>query len=180
MESGWEEKKIRALFSESRSADEQVAPRFANVWNRARLAPRRLRAFNPAFVAATALLVCALVSLVVWSRYSQRTQPSVAVFTPPPSIVEGTSTPVRSGTDGAHPAPTQRHIKRSRPSRLSAQRRALIAANKKLNREAKAITSWESPTSALLASPSDEIFSSLPELNKSANELKSFLPSRSN
>jgi hypothetical protein len=70
---------------------------------------------------------------------------------------------------------------KSRDNSLAARRRAqLIAANRKLTREAKAITSWQSPTAALLSSPNDEIFTSLPQLNQSASDLKSFLPSRSN
>jgi hypothetical protein len=184
MESGWEEKKIQALFSELKTADEQVAPRFATLWNRAHLAPRRIRAFNPAFLAATALLVFGLVSLAVWSRYSQRTQPAVAVVeTPPPSIPKPTAAPTiatlkDAGEVSAPTAPEK--VKRSRSIRLSPEERALNVANQKLTRDAKAITNWQSPTSSLLTSPSDEIFSSLPQLNKSASELKSFLPSRSN
>jgi hypothetical protein len=37
MELVGEEKKIQALFSELRLADEQAAPSFAGVWNRAQL-----------------------------------------------------------------------------------------------------------------------------------------------
>ena len=193
MESGWEEKKIQALFSELKSTDEQVAPRFATIWNRTQLAPRRIRAFNPAFVAATALLVCALISLAVWSRYTQRTQPTVAVVAPPsvvaapPSVLPSVVAPpapvavsTSPGADEVRSSPTQQNIKRSRPIRLRAQQNTLLAGNQKLTREAKAITNWQSPTSSLLSSPSDEIFSSLPQLNQSASELKSFLPSRAN
>jgi hypothetical protein len=184
MESGWEEKKIQALFSELKTADEQLAPRFATLWNRAHLAPRRIPAFNLAFVAATALLVFGLVTLAVWSRYAQRTQPAVAVVeTPRPSIPNPTAAPRTAtvedaGKVSAPPAPGK--IKRSQRIRLSPEGRALVVANQKLARDAKAITNWQSPTSSLLTSPSDEIFSSLPQLNKSASELKSFLPSRSN
>src|SRR6185436_10312698 len=87
MESDWEEKKIQALFSELRTAEEQIAPRFATMWNRAQLAPRAMRAFNPAFVLATVLLVFGLVALGVWSQYSQRTRPVDLALTPPPSSV---------------------------------------------------------------------------------------------
>jgi hypothetical protein len=59
---------------------------------------------------------------------------------------------------------------------LSAQQNALVAANRRLTRDAKAITSWKSPTADLLSSPGDEIFTSLPQLNQSASDLKSFLP----
>jgi hypothetical protein len=86
---------------------------------------------------------------------------------------------VNTGGSGEIPKPESDLVKkRSRTIRLAAQRKALLAA--KLTREARAITSWQSPTSALLSSPSDEVFSSLPQLNQSASDLRSFLPSRSN
>jgi hypothetical protein len=184
MESDWEEKKIQALFSELRTAEEQVAPRFATMWNRAQLAPRRVRAFNPAFVAATLLLVFGLVSLGVWSQYSQRTQaPVVAKATAPPLVnAPPASATVNSDArvDKLMPAPPQRTVKRTQAPRFRSEARSLVVANQKLTRDAKALSSWSSPTSALLTSSSNEIFTSLPQLNKSASDLKSFLPSRSN
>ena len=53
MELVGEEKKIQALFSELRLADEQAAPSFAGVWNRAQLRPRtRVSPLNVSFAAA--------------------------------------------------------------------------------------------------------------------------------
>jgi hypothetical protein len=184
MESDWEEKKIQALFSELRTAEEQVAPRFATMWNRAQLAQRRVRAFNPAFVAATLLLVFGLVSLGLWSQYSQRPQPPVITKAIAPEVVNAPPVPSTAASDsgpaksGAATAP--RNHKRPQPLRLRSAERMLVVSNKKLTRDAKAISSWSSPTSALLTSSSSEIFTSLPQLNKSASDLKSFLPSRSN
>jgi len=184
MESDWEEKKIQALFSELRTAEEQVAPRFAAMWNRAQLAPRRVRPFNPAFVAATVLLVFGLVSLGVWSQYSRRTQPTVVARVAAPAVVNAPAVPVTgagdSGADQVGPAPVPHNLKRTRPLRFRSTDRTLVVSNQKLTRDAKAISSWSSPTSALLTSSSNEIFTSLPQLNKSASDLKSFLPSRSN
>jgi len=179
MESDWEEKKIQALFSELRTAEEQVAPRFAPMWNRAQLAPRRVRPFNPAFVAATLLLVFGLVSLGVWSQYSQRTQPTVVARVAAPAVVNAPAAG-DSGAEQVSHAPVQHNLKRTRPLRFRSTERTLVVSNQKLTREAKAISSWSSPTSALLTSSSNEIFTSLPQLNKSASDLKSFLPSRSN
>src|SRR5438270_10127016 len=81
MELVGEEKKIQTLFSELRLADEQTAPSFSATWNRAQArALRPRRAFNLSFAAATALLICALVSLAWWSTRWQHTQrPNVAV-----------------------------------------------------------------------------------------------------
>jgi hypothetical protein len=51
----------------------------------------------------------------------------------------------------------------------------ILAANMKAAREAQTLASWQSPTAALLDSPSDELLKSLP-LNQTVDELKSFLP----
>src|SRR5438132_7214288 len=106
MESVGEEKKLQALFSELKAADEQGAPRFPTTWNRGQVRPLRMRGFNPAFVAAMALIVFALVSLAVWSKYSQPAQPqpiqavapapfktdsgpaTVATYSPAPEIIQ--------------------------------------------------------------------------------------------
>jgi hypothetical protein len=179
MELSGEEKKLQALFSELKAVNEQLTPHFGATWNRAQIAPRKIRMFNPALVAVMFLLVFGVVAFAVWSRYS-RTLPQPAVATAPP----GPST-----THAAKPSPAS-EIERTtvKPNPLIAshkhkanQRDAMLAAaNRKLQRDAKSIASWTSPTSALLESPSDEIFSSLPELNQSATQLKSFLPRRSN
>jgi len=182
MELSGEEKKLKALFSELKATDEQTAPRFAGVWNRAQIAPRRIRAFNPAFVAATALLVFGLVSLAVWSRYSQRMpQQPMVVSVPTAPAPTGTTAPSPSNEPDMKPVTPHNILAASRANRLAARRHAmLVAANRKLTRDAKTIADWQSPTTALLTSPSDEIFSSLPQFNQSTTQLKSFLPTRSN
>jgi len=182
MELSGEEKKLQALFSELKTADEETVPRFARVWNRATPAVRRAFVFNPAFVVVTALLVCAVVSLAVWARYRQQTGPAVVrVETPaapntPHTIVSPTVAPIVAPAT----TPTKENPI-ARRNRTTVRRNAIrLAANRKLTRDAKAITDWESPTSALLSSPSDALFSSLPQLNENANGLQSFLPSRPN
>ncbi len=183
MESDLEEKKIQALFSELRTADEQAVPHFGRVWNRAQSSPRRQRIFNPVFVAAAVVLVFGVVSLAVWSRMSSPAKTIQAGVTTPPANPNTPPAPVVVATirkrDVAQP-PSNPRVKRSRTLKFAEQETALAKADEKLTREAKAITNWESPTSTLLTSSSDEIFSSLPQLNKSASDLKSFLPSRSN
>ena len=183
MELVGEQKRIQALFSELRLADDQIAPRFAVVWNNAQVRSSRTgrpaQAFKLSFVAATALLVVALVSLALWSKYSRpNTRPNAVVVTEaitpaarPGQVVENTeANPPVSGVKqlGART--------RSRAMRLAAQRRALmLTVNLNAAREAKAIASWKSPTTALLKSQNDELLKSLPQLNESADELKSFL-----
>jgi flagellar biosynthesis/type III secretory pathway M-ring protein FliF/YscJ len=181
MELSGEEKKLQALFSELKAADEQTAPRFGATWNRAQSAPRRVRWFNPAFVAAMMLLVFGVVAFAVWSRYSR---PAPA---PQPAVVKTTQSPATTTTDEAPSAPVEaplltpkNPVIASRRNKATSRHNAMLAANRKLEKDAKSIANWTSPTSALLESPSDEIFNSLPELNQSATQLKSFLPSRSN
>lgn len=182
MELSGEEKKLQALFSELKTADEETAPRFARVLNGATPRARRAFVFNPAFVVVTALLVCAVVSLAVWSRYRQQTEPAVVrVETPAaPKTTHASEWPTAEPSAAPTTTPTKENTT-ARRQRITVRRNSIqLAANRKLTRDAKAITDWESPTSALLSSPSDALFSSLPQLNENANGLQSFLPSRPN
>jgi hypothetical protein len=181
MELVGEQKRIQALFSELRLADEQAAPRFAAVWNRAQARSSRTwgpaRAFNFSFVAATALLICTLISLALWSKYSQRSpQPAVVVAMKTPVVVPLQTVEGAIGNPSRSDEPHDRINAISRARKLAAQRRTLtLAVNLKAAGEAKAISSWQSPTNALLKSQNDELLKSLPQLNESADELKSFL-----
>ena len=178
MELVGEEKRIQALFSELRLADEQTTPSFARVWNRAQSKTiRTQRAFNLSFVAATALLVCALVSLAWWSKYWQRSPDLVATAPRGPAI------PVRVGLNNGEVNLPKSAPKGNRPGaksrglKLAVRRQALlVAANRRATRAAKTIASWQSPTATLLDSQSDELLKSLPQLNQTVDELKSFLP----
>lgn len=68
---------------------------------------------------------------------------------------------------------------KSNAVKLAARREALlVAANRKATHEEKAIASWKSPTVTLLDSSSGELLKSLPQLNQTVDELKSFLPSQ--
>jgi hypothetical protein len=182
MELSGEEKKLQALFSGLKSADEETVPPFARVWKPATPRARRAFFFNPAFVAAAALLVCAVIWLAVWSRYRPPIQPAVvSVGNPAAPNVEQPTLPPPVEPSVAPPSSPSRENTTARRNRMTVRRNSIqLAANRKLKRDAKAITDWESPTSALLSSPSDALFSSLPQLNENANGLQSFLPSRPN
>jgi uncharacterized protein (DUF885 family) len=186
METIGDDKKIRALFSETRFVDEQTAPSFTATWSHAQaraLKPRR--AFNLSFAVATALLVCALASLALWSKYQTGTTLYTAFATvpagsiaSPPQIKYGSQTGVLDVQAANHPRVKARRM-------LTAQRNALtLAANRKAEQkteqEAKQLASWQSPTASLLSSSSDSLFKSLPQLNENSTELKSFLPNREN
>jgi hypothetical protein len=177
-----EEKKLQALFSELKTADEQAAPHFGAAWNRPQIAPRRVRVFNPAFVAVMMLLVFGVAALAIWSRYSRTTsaptpEAVVNVLLPTPSNTPALAPPTANTPQETGPNATRTVARRNN---AAARHQVVLAANRKLQKDAKSIANWTSPTSALLESPSDEIFSSLPELNQSATQLKSFLPNRSN
>jgi hypothetical protein len=176
-----DDKKIRALFSEAKLADEQAMPSFTSVWHRAQSRSfRPRRAFKLSLAAVTALLVCALISLAVWSRYSQprATYSAVAVV---PALNSFGAPEVKNAVEVPTPLVqkgTVRRPIRSRVTRSTAQSKALtVASNGKAVKEATNIDTWQSPTSALLTSPTDGLFKSLPQLNQSSSELKSFLPS---
>ncbi|MDX6305936.1 MAG: hypothetical protein QOI77_2905 [Blastocatellia bacterium] len=176
MELTGEETRIRALFSQVRQADEQTAPSFAGVWNRAQSKTvRTTRVFNLSFAAASALLVCGLVSLAWWSTHRPQHLDVVIVSAPPIA-----SPAVKVVEPAKNPEPVKitqhRFVGRSLALKLAARRQAgLVAAGKKTLRDAKAIASWQSPTATLLASPSDELLKSLPQLTQTAEELKLFL-----
>ena len=188
MELVGEEKKIQTLFSELRLADEQTAPSFSATWNRAQArALRPRRAFNLSFVAATALLICALVSLAWWSTHWHRPQQPNVVAVTPSGVVPDLKPSAGVPASKESPAPSGSEPKKSvsaahrfaasarlRAGRLAARQEAnLLAAAKK---QAAAISSWQSPTATLLSSPNDDLLKSLPQLNESTNDLKSFLP----
>lgn len=179
-----EEKEIRALFSELKLADNQTAPGFNAVWHRAQsrsLKPRR--AFNLSFAVATALLFCALATLAVWSMRSQPGAPVAASanLSASPGSFALRSDNVAIATGGSEQPQYIRASAKRRVIRSTTQRHAQeIAVSQQLTKEAKAIASWQSPTSDLMTSPSDGLFKSLPQLNENANELKSFLPNREN
>ena len=177
-----EEQEIRGLFSELKLADEQTAPGFTAVWHRAQarsLKPRR--AFNLSFAVATGLLICALGTLALWSMRWQPVAPasaSASISAAPGSFApKSDQSPTVART--SEPLRYSQPLIKNRVHRLVSPRPDQeIAVNQQLTKEAKAITSWQSPTSDLLSSPSDGLFKSLPQLNENANELKSFLPNR--
>ena len=127
MELVGEEKKIQALFSEVRLADEQITPSFAGVWNRAQAKTvRTQRAFNLSFVAATALLVCALVSLAWWVKHSQPQQGAL-IATAPPITNGGSIKVVQPARIDESAPPSGPHVKvRPRVPKSSTQREALL------------------------------------------------------
>ena len=182
MELVGEEKKIQALFSELRLADEQAAPSFAGVWNRAQLRPRtRVSPLNVSFAAAAFAVFVAVVALALWSSGSRpQTGPmnhTVAVTPATPSVTPPTTGgPTPKGRSVVEQRQAARNL---RAARFAARQKAeLLAARRAEIRDATAISSWQSPTATLLSSQNDALLNSLPQLNESVKELKSFLPNK--
>ena len=190
MESVGNEKKIQALFRELKLADERVAPEFIKVWNRAQATSSGSpRVFKISFAVATASLVVIILSaLVLWSRNGQpgdQVDPKVAT--------ESTTTGSTPAPHQATPAtpPTTRPLRsvvaqspvrvksNQWPPKLAARRKADLEARNAVIREAVSISSWQSPTATLMQSPADHVLTSLPQLDRSLNELKTFLPNTS-
>jgi hypothetical protein len=182
MELVGEEKKIQALFSELRLADQQAAPSFAGVWNRAQLRTRTRVSPLSFSLAVTAFAVfVAVVALALWSNSRQQTtQPnhSAAVTSAtspvaPPPAGNGSTSKVISAAEQRLAA------RKIRAARFAARQRAeLLAARRAEIRDATAISCWQSPTATLLSSQNDALLNSLPQLNESVKELKSFLPNK--
>lgn len=189
MERIGDDKKLRALYSEAKVADKAATPSFTSQWHRAQarsLKPRR--AFNLSFALVTALLVLTLGSLAVWSMYStRRSQPRVAINnrSTPGSVAPTSLNSPPEANDKEEPwvsrkapetpiaAPLHPTVKRVRRAATQPEPQT-IAAN------TTTIETWQSPTAGLLSSPTDGLFKSVPQLNENANEMKSFLPGRSN
>ena len=186
MELAGDEKKIQALFSELRLADEQAAPSFAGVWNRAQLRPRtRVSLLSFSFV-ATAFVVCvAVVALALWSNSRPQTAPPinavavarVTIRVAPPAT--SGLTPPSAPPKGISDAERLRVVRNQRAARFAARQRSeLLAARRAEIRDATAISSWQSPTATLLSSQNDALLNSVPQLNESVKDLKSFLPNK--
>jgi hypothetical protein len=193
-----DDKKLRALYSEAMRADEATMPSFTSAWHGAQarsLKPRR--AFNLSFALVTALLVLTLGSLAVWSMYSpgsnQRDEARKNESAPGGVAPAALNSPEKPKVDEeprvaekAPQAPIETPVHRSLKSRVrrpTAQPDSQVPDSQLIaqtsNKETT-IDSWESPTAALLSSPTDGLFKSVPQLNENAKEMKSFLPGRSN
>ena len=171
-----DDKKIRALFSEPKLADEQATPSFTGAWNRAqsRAAPaaRGRSAFRCRGDGVR--LFVAVVGPVV-----------VTVFTATRDIL-GIAQMWRAGelwSRRQDQTKVLRHLTSNgtasveRLDRRAAQIRGAaltVAGRATRSCEATTITSWQSPIATLLTSQNDDLFKSLPQLNENANELKSF------
>ena len=180
------EKKIQALFRELKLADERVAPEFINVWDRAQATrPGSSRVLNLSLAVVTALLVITVSVLVLWLRHgqpSEQVNPKVANESTPRESTPAPprATPPPTGLIQSVVTQSPVRLKSNQGARkLAARRKADLDAKNAVIREAVSMSSWQSPTATFLQSPADHVLTSLPQLDRSLNELKTFLPNTS-
>ena len=180
MESVGGDEKIQALFRELKLADERVAPEFNRVWNRAQSTNQgSQRLFKISLALATALFVITLSSLVLWSQNWQRSQqPNRGIATGPAapgSTLASQSTTPKPALPGMVAQPNRVKFKR-RDSKVTMRRNSEPNARDATIREGVSVSSWQSPTATLMRSPADRVLTSLPQLDQSLTNLKTFLP----
>ncbi|HXI24398.1 MAG TPA: hypothetical protein VNG71_11095, partial [Pyrinomonadaceae bacterium] len=125
--------------------------------------------------------IFAVATFAIWSKYSSQPQTYSAFATVAANIttpkIQKSSETSSPAIDVKYPSPSRK----PRASKLAAQgQQLMVAENRQAEKAAQEIASWQSPTGSLLSSSSDDLFKSLPQLNENANEMKSFLPNRSN
>jgi len=180
MELAGNEKRIQALFRELKFADLCLAPEFNSVWSRAQATPSASPSvFRLSFAVALSLSALVLCSLALWSQNWKLIQTST------PDMGNVSKQPVATpNLLAVAPGPTQLasaespHRNRANRSvrKLTARHRPDGNATNAVISETVAISSWQSPTASLLQSPADEMLTSLPQLDLSVKDLKTFLP----
>src|SRR6266542_2310072 len=180
MELDGNEKRLQTLFRELKLADERIAPEFKGVWDRAQApSPGPSRLFNISLAVATALVVLTLSSLVLWSQIWRESKPSNSVLAAGPARID-LMPPPQSAMSGVIHLGRVEPANRARSSR--GDRKVVARLHPNLNaryadvRKADSISNWQSPTATLLQSPADNVLTSLPQLDRSVTELKTFLP----
>jgi hypothetical protein len=124
------------------------------------------------YAGAFAVLLLMLAALL-WTRSSPYPQ---ILLESPANAPFASTLPTIDDASREDPVPKRR---RSAPRRrfLAVRREALLQKDKGLAANVGAISTWQSPTTALMFSPAEDMLSSLPQLTQAAVELKSFLPS---
>jgi len=179
MESAGSEKRLQTLFHELKLADGRVAPEFVWVWNRAQISPGSPRGFKISLAVATALTVVALSSLAFWWKNWQPTQRSNQAVVSRPVTPDLTPAPRLATPDPALPGSAAPNVLvkfARRNVKVVARRHRELNTTNVATQEDVSISSWQSPTARLLQSPADNVLTSLPQLDRSLTNLKTFLP----
>ena len=175
MELGGDEKRIQALFSELSLEEQSRAQQFGHMWSRAQARESRAGSISrPVAVLISALVTAAACTVAIWTWY--RLAPS-----PVPGIVNRLPQP-EDNTPQAFSEPKQ-PVKivsvSQRETTRRIQRKTFVRqrrADRRMAAYVALLSNWQSPTQRLLESPTSPVLSSLPQLNQSVKDLKSFLP----
>jgi hypothetical protein len=167
-----DEERIRQLFHELRREDQGIAPQFGDVFT---AAWNRNKGSNTAnwpirFAAAAVLCVLVLITIRLSTPVPQEEQTAPGSTLSPVASSDTTTKAVGSlsQTPKTQGHPTIR--RRLRPRQFSGS----------LAISMKSLSSWQSPTAALLQTPQDEILNTLPRLGESLRTIKSFSPDQFN
>jgi len=167
-----DEKRIQALFSELSLEDQNSAPHFHKLWNRAEATkPVPVRRFSrAAVVIASVVVTAAACALVAWSWYmsTQQSLTQDAINIPRQTLaipVAPVPKPDKLASGSLRP-------RRERQKTIARQRQTERA----LTRDAAMLSSWQSPTEKWMQSPTSFVLKQLPQLNQSVQELQQFLP----
>ena len=186
MELTGNEQRIQALFSELKLVDKRNTPQFAPMCDRARSeTATRWHSFTFSFAVTTAaaVFVVAIFSLWLWSARWQRAQ-AIRDIARAPAATNGLPGQAANQPQPEEMSAGKQHNYSSpkpRALRVAARRQAAMLAARRVEiLNAAKVSGWRSPTTTLLRSPGDEVLTSLPQLNETVDELKSFLPGRSN
>ena len=173
MNRNWDEETIRQLFHELRCEDQCHTPQFGEVLTAARNRNTSSITLTWSIRFAGAAALCVLVLLTIRLSIPITNPKEQSVPERGPSSLapsDTTSEVVRNLTE---PPKAQRHPTIRRQSRPRQFSRSLTVAMKSLS-------SWQSPTAALLPTPQDEILNKLPRLGESLRTIKSFSPDQFN
>lgn len=173
MEFAGDEKRVQALFSEQLLEDHGLAPGFESLWTRAeRVGSAPVRASRkPVMVIVSALIFAgaALLGARLWHPFTP--SPTEQALNVSPKIIVAPSPETVRQTN--QDSPNKRGLE-SRPERQKRVPRPR-QVERTTAREAALLSSWQSPTQIFMNSPVAVSFNSLPQLNQSAEQLKSFL-----
>ena len=163
MELAGDEKRIQALFSELRLEDQSIAPSFDRLWNSARITkPQRVALVQPLVMIGAFATLAVAVGLGL--RSPEPAIDDIAHVSAPIGIssIEFPTEAPKKAAPGFRRTVHRRHV---RPKKLD---HVVI-------QQAEVLSSWQSPTSALMESAVAPVLSSLPELTESVKELESYL-----
>jgi hypothetical protein len=184
MNQDWEENEIRQLFRELRREDEGRAPSFAKDWDAAlsqiNKGHRARFLFRLPAMAAVALVLLGSFAFIIFRSLpmpltpTATLEPTATIVQPPPPSVTFHTTP------SVHPKISEAKKRQKVVPNLESGfgKKPSIAVRRQLPKRSQSpdilISQWRSPTDFLLKSPDDRLLRTIPRLNASTAEIKTF------